>query len=201
MELKIAMGHLIDKGAEADLKILLNKEENKNDGNLLFLMGRCCEEGKNDAKAVEWYQKAIKHNAPQRIEAYQRLATLFRDRLNQPKDADQAIESMVQSAPKNYLVYLRRGRYRRQFGLPDSGADFQKALDLADGRARRLPGDGQDCRERVEVRRRREKSLEAGLKKTPASAATLPGPGQYRAAQPPYRQSGRDPGAWPEVGG
>ena len=28
-------------------------DENKNDGNLLFLMGRCCEEGKNDARSRE----------------------------------------------------------------------------------------------------------------------------------------------------
>ena len=50
-----------DQGAEADLKILLNMDENKNDGNLLFLMGRCCEDGKNDVDAVKWYRKAIEH--------------------------------------------------------------------------------------------------------------------------------------------
>ena len=56
MELKIAMGRFHDGrdgAAEADLKILLNREENKNDGHLLFLMGRCCEDGKNDEDAVE----------------------------------------------------------------------------------------------------------------------------------------------------
>ena len=67
----------------------------------------------------------------QRIEAYQRRATLLRSQLGQPKDADQTIEEMVKSAPENYLVYLERGRYRRQFGLPGSGADFRKAQSLA----------------------------------------------------------------------
>ena len=79
-------------------------------------------------------------------------------------------KQMVQSAPKNYLVYLARGRYRRQFDLPESGADFQKALELAEGSARRLPGDGHDCGERVRYDAARQ-ILEAGLKKAPASAA------------------------------
>ena len=151
------------------MNILLNREENKNDGNLLFLMGRCCEDGKNDVDAVKWYRKAIEHNAPQQIEAYQRLATLLRGQLNQPKDADQAIEEMVQSAPKNYLVYLERGRYRRQFGLPESGADFQKALELAEATpevylemAKTAETEsGYDAAQQI---------LEDGLKKTPASA-------------------------------
>ena len=133
--LKVAMGRLQDTGLEADLTILLNKAENKNDGELLFLRGRCYENNDNDENAVEWYRKAIEHikpNAPQRIEAYQRRATLQRGRLNQPKDADQTIEEMVKSAPDNYLVYLERGRYRRRFGLAGSAVDFRKALDLAE---------------------------------------------------------------------
>ena len=119
---------------KTDLTILLNMPENGTDGNLLFLMGRCCEDGNNDVKAVASYQKAIEHNAPQRIEAYQRLATLLRSQIDppKPKDADRAIEEMVNSAPENYLVYLERGRYRRQFGLGGSEVDFRKALELAE---------------------------------------------------------------------
>ena len=67
------------------MKILLDMEKNKNDGHLLFLMGRCCEAGKNDEEAVKWYRKAIEHNAPEQIEAYQQLATLLRDQLNQAR--------------------------------------------------------------------------------------------------------------------
>ena len=63
-ELNFARGRLRDAGAEADLKILLNLDEYKNDGNLLFLMGRCSEDGGNDASAVTSYQKAIAANAP-----------------------------------------------------------------------------------------------------------------------------------------
>ena len=75
---------------------------------------------------MEWFRSAIEHNPPEQIDAYQQLAALLRGSLNKPGDADQAIEAMVQSAPKNYLVYLARGRYRHQFGLPESEADFQK---------------------------------------------------------------------------
>ena len=129
-KLKFTMGRLRDNGAEADLTILLNMPENKTDGDLLFLMGRCCEDGNNDVNAVMWYRKAIEHNAPQRIEAYQRLATLLRSQLDQPKDADRAIEEMVNSAPENYLVYLERGRYRRQFGLGGSEARLSEGAGV-----------------------------------------------------------------------
>ena len=108
MDLKFAMGELRGQGAEADLKILLNKPENKSNGNLLFLMGRCAEDGKNDVEAKNWYEAAIKHHAPQKMEAYQRLAILLRspERLNQPQRADQVIEEMVQSSPNDYQAYL-----------------------------------------------------------------------------------------------
>ena len=170
MELNFTANRLTGEGAEADLRILLAKEENKNDGNLMFLMGRCCEEGKNDAKAVEWYQQAITHNAPQRIEAYQHMANLLRERLKQPVDADRAIESMVQSAPKNYLVYLLRGRYRRTFGLDGSGADFQKARDLAAAE----PDVYLEMAKTAESESKLDEArqiLETGLKNAPAAAS------------------------------
>jgi cellulose synthase operon protein C len=130
--LNIAMDRL-GGSTETDLKILLNMEKNKNDGHLHFLMGRCYEDGKNEAAAVSSYRNAIENNSPERIKAYQRLANLLRSQDQpQPKDADQVIEEMVKSAPGDYLVYLERGRYRRQFGLPGSEVDFRKALELAE---------------------------------------------------------------------
>ena len=125
---------------------------------------------KNDADAVEWYRKAIENHAPEQIEAYQRLAFLLRGPLDQPKEADKAIEAMVQSAPKNYLVYLARGRYRRQFRLPESGADFQKALELAEA----SPDVCLEMAKTAVAESRYDEArriLEDGLKKTPASAA------------------------------
>ena len=57
---------------------------------------------------------------PQRLEAYQRRASLLRVQLNKPEEADQVIEEMVHSDPGNSRVYLERGRYRRRFAkTPD----------------------------------------------------------------------------------
>ena len=171
MELKFSMGRLRDDGAIADLNILLQTPSNKNDGNLLYMMGRCCDEIRDDVKAKEYYGKAIDNDAPQKIEAYQRLAAILADpdRLKDRAAADQTIEEMVRSSPENYVVYVERGRYRRQFRLPGSKADFEKALKLADNKpeiylelARIAEAqDGNDAA---------EKSLEAGLHKSPTSS-------------------------------
>ena len=173
--LKSAMGQFRDLDADADLTILVNRAENKNNGELLFLMGRCCEDTDNDARAVEWYRKAIEHNAPQRIEAYQRCATLLRGgELGRPKDADQTIEEMVKSAPDNYLVYLERGRYRRRFGLAGSEGDFRKALDLANS----SPDVYLELAKTVEAKSGYEAAreiLKTGLERTPASVEIYEG--------------------------
>jgi cellulose synthase operon protein C len=106
------------------------------DGHLLFLMGRCYQEARDGANAEKYYQAAIEQNAPQRIEAYQRLAILLRDQLGQPKKADELIEEMVKSDPKNYQVYLARGRYRRPSEIQRAGEDFQEALKHSSGEGR-----------------------------------------------------------------
>ena len=136
MELKFAMGQFREAGAEADLQILLNLPQNKTDGDLWFMMGRCREDEKNDLDARSCYEAAIKHNAPRKIDAYERLAFLLRNPngLNDPQAGDSAVDEMVQSAPDDYHVYLARARYRRQFGLPDAKGDIEKALKLAGDR-------------------------------------------------------------------
>ncbi len=109
----------------------------------MFLMGRCCEASRSAAikpedrraEAVKWYRDAIENHTPEPIEAYKRLATLLRGQLKQPAEADKVIDEMVRSAPKNYLVYLVRGRYLRDVGLPASEADFKRRWSLAQGLA------------------------------------------------------------------
>jgi cellulose synthase operon protein C len=120
------------------------------DGELQFLMGRCYEEKFESAKedptalanAVSMYQRAIENKAPQRIEAGERCATLFRDKLQQPKKAEEEINKLVNDAsPKEaYRGYLARGRYHLAIATRDQsqkslalGAvkDFQKARELA----------------------------------------------------------------------
>ncbi|HEX3446679.1 MAG TPA: tetratricopeptide repeat protein [Isosphaeraceae bacterium] len=174
MELKVKAGRLLDEGgAEFDLKMLLSNDANKNDGELWFWMGRCAEAGKNDAAAATYYRSSIKADAsPEiKIDAYWRLATVLRSRLDKPREADQAIEKMVESHPSNYKVFLERGRYRRRFDLPDSAADFQKALQLSGGE----PAVYVEMAKAAIAEGRQQNGaarqiLEDGLKKWPSSA-------------------------------
>ena len=155
MQLKIDMGRFNsnsgqDDGADADLKILL--EASPGDGSLLYLKGRCLEEKKDDSivlkQAESMYQEAIKSNAPERIEAAERLATLLRiNRPNhppKPDEADQVINSLVETLPRDYRGYLARGRYllalaaRDESQKPlklDAKKDFEKARELAPSEA------------------------------------------------------------------
>ncbi len=138
MELRVKAGRLVvanepEAGAEFDLKMLLDQESNKNDGELLFWSGRCAEAGKNDLAAASFYQRAIKADTTPdiKIDSYWHLANVLRHRLDKPEQADQAIEKMVESYPNNYKVYVERGRYRRLIKLPEGAADFKKIHDLA----------------------------------------------------------------------
>jgi cellulose synthase operon protein C len=113
------------------LEILLKTEQT--DGKLHFLLGRCLEALGENSRAEAAYQEAITNNAPQRLEAYQRRASLLRSQLNKPEQADKVIEKMVQSNPGNPRVYLERGRYHRRYAktLADLKAvtdDLQEAL-------------------------------------------------------------------------
>jgi tetratricopeptide (TPR) repeat protein len=151
MELKIDSKHFVsrgpqDEGADADLKILLGRKDRERDGDLWFWSGRCQEEGNNPKEAVSSYQKAIEYKATKRIEAYERCASLLRDKLDQPAEADRLIKSMVEDDRENYQVYLERGRYRfsqaakikdpslRQSLLSDAKSDFQEARKRAEGK-------------------------------------------------------------------
>jgi cellulose synthase operon protein C len=130
MDLAFATGRYAR--AQGELVILLGSSplENK-DGDLQFLMARCFEELKDDVNADKYYQAAIEHKAGRVIEAYKRRAILLRKRPDQVEDADAVIQTMVESDPKNFQVYLERGRYRLVSGLPGAEDDFQTALKFA----------------------------------------------------------------------
>ena len=166
------------------------------DGDLDFLMGRC-EEGLNlPDRALKSYQRTIAHQAPQRLEAYWRVASLLRkqaDRLPAEssssadalrKQADQAIRDMVQTDKDNYLVYLHQGRYLRQFELTKTAvgdAARQKIEDearkaLAEA-LRRNPRDAQIYIELAALEMSRNntdaarKVITAGLRELPEEPA------------------------------
>ena len=143
------MGRFPD--AEADLKILLRRWErpddlseaeraktSPDDADLMLMRGQCSA-AKNEDEDARSGTKGDRLQAPRRIEAYQRLATLLRDRLKRPQDAEKAIEKMVKSDPENYHVYLARGHFRLSTPVPSqrdslvaaAKQDFQKALELS----------------------------------------------------------------------
>ena len=113
-------------------------------GELLFLIAQCSEAEGDELNAAKSYRAVIDNRAPQRLEAYSRLASLLRKKPGQEKQADQLIEKMVNEEPKNYKVYLERGRYhshqalaevepRRSQFLENARTDFQQADALAPG--------------------------------------------------------------------
>lgn len=122
------------KTGRGNLTILLNAKPK--DGELEYLMGRCEETLGDAAAAVESYKNALAHGAPEKSDAYRRMAGLLRKSLNQPGHADEVIEQMVKSDPKDFRGYLERGRYRKGFdaspeGLKKAAADFDEARRLA----------------------------------------------------------------------
>jgi len=132
-KLNFEMGHY--REARLHLDILLKRAPT--DGELHFMLGRCLEDlgdASNTARAVASYEAAIANGALQRLEAYQRRASLLRSPLlNRPKEAEQVIDEMVRSDPGNDRVYLERARYRNRFAkTPDDKKavidDLQRVL-------------------------------------------------------------------------
>jgi tetratricopeptide (TPR) repeat protein len=173
MELEIEMGRFAD--ARTELSILLKRDGNEKDGNLLFQMGQCCEKTGDDLKALSYYEEAIAHNAPQQLEAYQRRAGLLRE-LGRTQEAEATIEKMVQSAPENYQVFLERGRYRSRFGdLKGSLSDFRQAMKLVPDRPEvyleLAEATEKEATAKGTGRANARRILEEGLKTAPTSVA------------------------------
>ncbi|MFO0887988.1 MAG: tetratricopeptide repeat protein [Isosphaeraceae bacterium] len=170
--------------AEQHLEILIG--DLGDDGELLYLLGRCQEElGKGEGgskprteRAANLYEQAIKNNvsSEKRLDAYQRRAFLLHGQLNRPTEAAQVIKEMIAFQPENPQVYLASGRYHRLFGndLKRARGDFERALELeksspnpSPGIYLELAGLEQGARNPGEARR----ILEAGLKVLPREAS------------------------------
>ncbi|MHB1424367.1 MAG: tetratricopeptide repeat protein [Gemmataceae bacterium] len=106
-----------------------------NDGEIQDLLGRAYEGRGEHVEAVAHYQKAIAA-APERIEAYLRLARLQRDRLARRRDVETTLEKLIKANGRSYQAYLGRSRFRLE-GTPDAAAleaarrDLDEALRLA----------------------------------------------------------------------
>ncbi len=98
-------------------------------------VGRCEEDLKRDSEALDWYEKAIKHD-PKRVVPYVRSAHLLRaqsanfQRADALMDATAIKAGIIANNPQAARAYLERAVYRREFTIPGSEDDIRQALKL-----------------------------------------------------------------------
>jgi len=111
------------------LKPLL--ESSPKDGELNDLKGQCYEGATEYQKAAESYEKAIKH-APQQVETYQRLATVWRRHLDKPGEAKQVMNDLIKKNDKSFRAYLIRARFWQELkSSEEAEKDIKQAQKLA----------------------------------------------------------------------
>jgi tetratricopeptide (TPR) repeat protein len=161
----LQMGLGAGDDAQRNLEVLVKAFPK--DGELAYQLGLCQERQSADEQAVNSYQAAILH-APTRVESYQRLAYLLRRRLQQPAEADQVLDQMVEANPQSFQVYLARAAFRRQFdgSLLKAERDVAAALRLAPDEVEVLLTAGELAREQGKLSDAR-KHLEHGLERHP----------------------------------
>jgi tetratricopeptide (TPR) repeat protein len=106
------------------------------DGERERLKARYEEGQEHFAEAEKLYAKHVEL-APGQIDSYARRAFLLRGRLQAPARADEVMNQLVAANNRSVEAYLRRWRYRIEFGLVTKdtvdvfGEDVTKALELA----------------------------------------------------------------------
>ena len=122
--------------ARKHLEALIHNEPG--DGELDDLLGQCQEALGDAEKAAASYSDAVDH-APDRIDAYTRLARLLRGTLNRPSEADQVMDDLVAANDHAAAAYLDRAAYRVAYdSLDDAEQDAARARELAPDEARVL---------------------------------------------------------------
>lgn len=107
-----------------------------NDGRVEFHQGWLEDRNGRFALAATLYEKARLHD-PKLVAAYDRLARLYRIRMNEPVKADavmdipRTVNGLLKHNGDQAEAYLTRAIYRRAFKLPDIDQDISKALSLA----------------------------------------------------------------------
>ena len=101
-------------------------------------VGRCEEDLKRNSEALDWYEKAIKHD-PKRVVSYVRSAHLLRTQSANTQRADALMDAIaiqngiIANNPQSARASLERAGYRREFKLPGSEDDIRHALTLEPG--------------------------------------------------------------------
>ena len=126
VEIAIQVGRTSD--ALAHLTVL--RQSAPEDGELDFLAGRAHEDLAEYDEAAEAYEAAIAH-APKSILAYDRLARLWQERLDQPDEAAVLIQELVNRNSGNYESFLLKAKFLQEFGASDAAyVDITQALTM-----------------------------------------------------------------------
>ena len=105
-------------------------------GELEYLLGQCSEAEGDYSLAARWFKDAIA-DAPEQIDAYLRLAEVFRNRLSDANAADRVMDAreikagLVASNGRAPRTYLERARYRKRYQINGADEDVKHALQLA----------------------------------------------------------------------
>jgi tetratricopeptide (TPR) repeat protein len=128
-DVALELGRFAD--AQHHLKILLAQAPD--DGQLEHFLGWCQENQGEAAQAAAWYEKAVRH-APSQLASSLRLAHVLENSLDQPDEAQSALDRMVAANPKSIQAHLARGRHAQRRGAwEQTAADLRAALELSPG--------------------------------------------------------------------
>jgi tetratricopeptide (TPR) repeat protein len=155
--------------ARENLEALL--EASPGDADLEQRLGRCLEALGDNAGAIRRYEDAIRHETT-RVETYERLARLLRNRLRKPGEADRVMDRLVAENVRLAAAYLARWNYRRAYRLPGAAEDANQALTLAPENVRAILAVAHEAR----GPRGLERALTAvrhGLERHPSDPALL----------------------------
>jgi tetratricopeptide (TPR) repeat protein len=117
--------------AHEHVEVLL--QAHPDDAELEQSLGFCLDAEHDFAGAVQHFEKAIARR-PDLLDSHIHRAHLLRYQLDQPAEADRAMERMIETNPKTARAYLARGLYRKEVGALDgAAADLARAEQLAAG--------------------------------------------------------------------
>ena len=117
------------RAADALEHLTILNEVNPNQPEIESCLGRAEMYLRHFDKAAAWFSKAIQH-APEDVETASILATLTRDELKSPKQADQLINAMVDNNPRSGRALLLRHQFRRVTQPSASNGDLKLAFEL-----------------------------------------------------------------------
>jgi tetratricopeptide (TPR) repeat protein len=136
---------------------------------VLHLLGRCEAAARQFDEAAKWYDQAARL-APRDPELCLEFATLLRDRLRKPDQADRAVAALLRADARALPAQRAAARYYRLAGSWDKAEDAARMLEELGGRDVELfllAAEAAQARGRSEAARGH---LERGLKHHPGDA-------------------------------